>query len=131
MTMDRRKPPRNRDQEVPPRTGETIESTVTPERGEEGRKRSEEDRKRNDSMPEEETYEREAQDQHPRCPRGSPSEKDNSGVERDCHSGFRQPYGAADGPPSPGGWHRQTKVSNAMPHEPGAWSEPRDPTDHP
>ena len=65
MTMDRRKPPRNRDQEVPPRTGETIESTVTPERGEEGRKRSEEDRKRNDS-PEEETYEREAQDQHPR-----------------------------------------------------------------
>lgn len=66
MTMDRRKPPRNRDQEVPPRTGETIESTVTPERGEEGRKRSEEDRKRNDSLPEEETYEREAQDQHPR-----------------------------------------------------------------
>lgn len=32
-------------------------------------------------------------------------------MERDCHGGFRQPYGAADGPPSPGGWHRRTKKS--------------------
>ena len=66
MTMDPRKPPHNRDQDLPPRTGETIESTVTPERGDEERKRSEDDPKRNDPLPEEETYEREPQDQYPR-----------------------------------------------------------------
>ena len=45
------KPPRNRDQELPPRKGETIEPTV-PEG--EGQKRE-----RSGPLPEEETYERE------------------------------------------------------------------------
>jgi hypothetical protein len=48
------KPPRNRDQQQPPRKGETIESTV-PEG--EGPKRE-----RSGPLPEEETYEREGPD---------------------------------------------------------------------
>jgi hypothetical protein len=51
MAADPRKPPRNRDQEQPPRRGDTIESTVT--------ERNREKRERNAPLPEEETYERE------------------------------------------------------------------------
>ena len=57
-TNQPQKPPRNRDQELPPRKGESIESTVPPERGKG-------ERDRNDPLPEEETYERERRDQRP------------------------------------------------------------------
>ena len=50
MTIDPQKPPRNRDQELPPRKGETIES-VEPTRDDKRRKQK--------PLPEEETYERE------------------------------------------------------------------------
>lgn len=51
MTRDTQKPPRNRDQELPPRKGDSIEHTTPPERGQgEG--------ERNAPLPEEETYER-------------------------------------------------------------------------
>jgi hypothetical protein len=43
--------PRNRDLEQPPRTGEKIEPTVPPDRGEA-------EHERNAPLPEEETYER-------------------------------------------------------------------------
>ena len=59
MTNERRKPPRNRDQELPRRQGESIESTVPPERGKD-------ERDRNAPLPEKETYEREPRDQRPR-----------------------------------------------------------------
>jgi hypothetical protein len=52
MTEKTRTPPRNRDLEQPRRTGETIQPTVLPERGQS-------DRDRNAPLPEEETYERE------------------------------------------------------------------------
>jgi hypothetical protein len=59
MTNDKKKkPPRNRDQELPRRKGESIESTVGTERGK--------DRDRNASLPEEETYERTPRNQRPR-----------------------------------------------------------------
>jgi hypothetical protein len=58
MAKKQRKPPRNREQDIPPRKGESIESTV-PERGQgEG--------DRNAPLPEEETYEREPRDQRPK-----------------------------------------------------------------
>jgi hypothetical protein len=53
MTKDPQ-PPRNRDKDVPPRKGDTIEPTTPPER-------SQGDRKRNAPLPEEETYERESE----------------------------------------------------------------------
>lgn len=64
MAKDRtEKPPRNRDQEVPRRKGESIESTtVESERGNE--------RDRNAPVPEEETYEREPRNQRPHSWRG-------------------------------------------------------------
>lgn len=49
------KPPRNRDLEQPPRTGETIPPTAPPER-------DQGERERNAPLPEEETYERETPD---------------------------------------------------------------------
>ena len=52
MATDPQKPPRNRDQEQPPRKGDTIEPTIPAERG--GEKPE-----RNAPLPEEETYERE------------------------------------------------------------------------
>ena len=52
MARNEPKPPHNRDQDIPPRKGESIESTVPSERGKE-------DRDRNAPLPEEETYERE------------------------------------------------------------------------
>ena len=51
MTRDPQKPPRNRDQELPPRKGDSIEHTTPPERGQD-------ERERNAPLPEEETYER-------------------------------------------------------------------------
>jgi hypothetical protein len=48
------KPPRNRDQQQPPRKGETIESTVPEDEGSK--------RERSGPLPEEETYERERPD---------------------------------------------------------------------
>jgi hypothetical protein len=53
------KTPRNQDQEIPPRKGESIESTVTSERGKG-------DRDRNAPLPEEETYERKPPDERAR-----------------------------------------------------------------
>jgi len=58
MTKGEGKAPRNRDQDVPPRKGESIESTV-PER-------AKGERDRHAPLPEEETYEREPQDQRPK-----------------------------------------------------------------
>jgi hypothetical protein len=58
MAKRERKAPRNRDQDVPPRKGESIESTV-PDRGKGERDRSA-------PLPEEESYEREPQDQRPK-----------------------------------------------------------------
>lgn len=58
MTRDTKKPTRNRDQELPPRKGDTIgapEPITTPEHGHGDRERD-----RNAPLPEEETYEREA-----------------------------------------------------------------------
>jgi hypothetical protein len=55
MTNEPQKPPRNRDQELPPRKGEAIESTVPSERGKG-------ERDPNGPVPEEETYEREPLD---------------------------------------------------------------------
>lgn len=52
MAERTRKPPRNRDIEQPRRTGETIQPTMPPERGQN-------ERERNAPLPEEETYERE------------------------------------------------------------------------
>jgi hypothetical protein len=52
MTKDPQ-PPRNRDQDLPPRKGDTIEPTTTPER-------SQYKRERDAPLPEEETYERES-----------------------------------------------------------------------
>lgn len=52
MAADPQKPPRNRDQEQPPRKGDTIEPTIPAERGQDKRER-------NVPLPEEETYERE------------------------------------------------------------------------
>jgi hypothetical protein len=46
------KPPQNRDQVLPPRKGDTIDSQPTPERPGKERKR--------DAVPEEESYERES-----------------------------------------------------------------------
>jgi hypothetical protein len=63
MTNEPKKPPRNRDQELPPRKGESIESTVPPERGTG-------ERDRDAPLPEEETYEREPRDQRPRSSHG-------------------------------------------------------------
>ena len=57
MESDPKKPPRNRDLEQPRRTGETIQPTMPPERGQN-------DRERNAPLPEEETYERDAPDRH-------------------------------------------------------------------
>jgi hypothetical protein len=56
LKADPQKPPRNRDQEQPPRKGDTIEPTIPAER--EGDKRE-----RNAPLPEEETYEREPMNQ--------------------------------------------------------------------
>ena len=56
MATNEPKAPRNRDQDIPPRKGESIESTVPSERG-----TGEPDR--NAPLPEEETYEREPRDQ--------------------------------------------------------------------
>ena len=59
MTTDQtEKPPRNRDQDVPRRKGESIESTVGTGRDKE--------RDRNAPVAEEETYEREQRNQRPR-----------------------------------------------------------------
>jgi hypothetical protein len=55
MATDPRKPPSNRDQEQPPPTGETIESTAT--------EREPGKPERNAPLSEEETYERERDDQ--------------------------------------------------------------------
>jgi hypothetical protein len=52
MAENMRKPPRNRDLELPRQTGETMQSTTPPERGGE--------RERNAPLPEEEAYERQA-----------------------------------------------------------------------
>ena len=52
------RPPRNRDQELPRRKGDSVESTVGPEKGKE--------RDRNAPLSEEETYEREPRNQRPR-----------------------------------------------------------------
>lgn len=60
MTNDRKKQPRNRDQELPRRKGESIESTVGTERGQ-----GEKGREGNAPLPEEETYEREPQKSDP------------------------------------------------------------------
>jgi hypothetical protein len=59
MPLRNNKPPRNRDQELPPRKGDTIERMIPEERGGE-------DRDRNAPVPEEETYEREPRNQRPR-----------------------------------------------------------------
>jgi hypothetical protein len=59
MTNDRKRKPPNRDQDVPRRKGESIESPVGTERGQGTRER-------NAPLPEEETYEREPRDQRPR-----------------------------------------------------------------
>ena len=53
------KPPRNRDQELPPRKGDSVESTVGTGKGKE--------RDRNAPLFEEETYEREPRNQRPRA----------------------------------------------------------------
>lgn len=58
MTADPKKAPRNRDQELPPRTGDTMEPRPTP-------RRRDGERKKNAPLPEEETYERERQDRRP------------------------------------------------------------------
>jgi hypothetical protein len=58
MTNGPEKKPRNVDQELPRRKGESIESTVGNERGNE--------RDRNAPVSEEETYEREPRNQRPR-----------------------------------------------------------------
>ena len=55
MTYDPRKPPRNRDQELPARKGDSIETPTPPEPGSG-------ERKRNAPLSEEETYERESDD---------------------------------------------------------------------
>ena len=52
------KPLHNRDQDLPRRKGESVESTIGPEKGKE--------RDRNAPLPEEETYEREPRNQRPR-----------------------------------------------------------------
>ena len=51
MIRDPQKPPRNRDQELPPRKDDSIEHTTPPERGHG-------EREQNAPLPEEETYER-------------------------------------------------------------------------
>ena len=62
MTTDPKGQPRNRDQELPRRKGESIdESTVGTERGQ-GDSSSD----RNSPLPQEETYEREPRDERPR-----------------------------------------------------------------
>lgn len=61
MTKDPQ-PPRNRDQHVPPRKGDTIEPTTPPER-------SQGEHKRNAPLPEEETYERESENNERRTDR--------------------------------------------------------------
>jgi hypothetical protein len=58
MAKKQQKAPRNRDQDIPRRKGESIESTV-PERG-----KGERDRQA--PLPEEETYERDTGDQRPK-----------------------------------------------------------------
>ena len=55
MEQDPEKPPRNRDQDVPARKGDTIEPTAIPER-------SPSKREGNAPLPEEETYERESEE---------------------------------------------------------------------
>jgi hypothetical protein len=57
MTKDPQ-PPRNRDQDLPPRKGDAIEPTTTPER-------SQDKPERNAPLPEEETYERESEKRTP------------------------------------------------------------------
>lgn len=52
------KPPRNRDQELPRRKGDSVDSTVGTEKGKK--------RDRNAPLAEEETYEREPRNQRPR-----------------------------------------------------------------
>jgi hypothetical protein len=59
MSNDRKRKPPNRDQELPHRQGESIESTV-------GSGRDQDKRERNAPLPEEETYEREPRNQRPR-----------------------------------------------------------------
>lgn len=59
MKTDPEKPPRNRDQDLPRRKGDSIESTQ-PAEDRQG------EHERNAPVPEEETYEREPLDQRPR-----------------------------------------------------------------
>jgi hypothetical protein len=59
MTERTRKPPTNRDLQQPRRTGETIQPTTPPERGQS-------EREREGPMPAEETYERETPRRHRR-----------------------------------------------------------------
>lgn len=61
MTNDQKRKLRNRDQELPRRKGESIESTVGTERGQ-----GEKSRDRNAPLTEEEIYEREPRNQRPR-----------------------------------------------------------------
>jgi hypothetical protein len=56
------KPPRNRDQELPRRQGDSVDSTVGTEKGKEKGK----ERDRNAPLTEEETYEREPRNQRAR-----------------------------------------------------------------
>ena len=53
MPPDPTKPPRNHDLEIPPRTGEAIESTVPPTR-------DQKEQRKHPPLPEEDTYERES-----------------------------------------------------------------------
>jgi hypothetical protein len=61
MADVQKKPPHNRDQELPPRKRESIESTLENERGKE--------RDRSAPLAEEETYQREPRNQRPRSQR--------------------------------------------------------------
>ena len=58
MKQDFEKPPRNRDQDLPARKGDTIEPRAMPEQ-------SPSKRERNAPLPEEETYERESEERTP------------------------------------------------------------------
>jgi hypothetical protein len=59
MASKREQAPRNRDQDLPPRKGDSIESTVPPERGKG-------ERDRHGPLPEEESYEHEPRDERPK-----------------------------------------------------------------
>ena len=54
MKRDPQKPPKNRDQDLPARKGDTIGPTTTPER-------SQAERERDKLLPEEESYERKSE----------------------------------------------------------------------